>query len=192
MGLLTMRERCADKSRCAWPQPLLLCCLISVATAEAAAPVGASEYQVKAAFIFQFARFVVWPASAFASRDAPLSICVLGGNPFGSALEDMAAGELVYSHPLIVQNRNRVEDLDNCHIVFLSSASEQVNGQALQYLSGRSVLTVSDSRDFARHGGVIGLVTVNGKVRVQVNRSSAEAAQLKISAKLLRVADLTH
>ena len=104
----------------------------------------------------------------------------------------MAAGELVYSHPLIVQNRNRVEDLDNCHIVFLSSASEQVNGQALQYLSGRSVLTVSDSRDFARHGGVIGLITVNGKVRVQVNRSSAEAAQLKISAKLLRVADLTH
>lgn len=173
-----------------WQGSLLLCCLAMCST-EAATPPAASEYQVKAAFLFQFSRFVEWPREAFANSDAPLLICVLGTNPFGPALAEMAEGELAYTHPLQVQSHDRVEDLDACHIVFVSSDKENVSRRVVQYLSGKSVLTVSDSSDFARHGGVIGLVTVNGKVRVQVNRNSADAAQLKISAKLLRVADLT-
>lgn len=169
---------------------LLLCCLF-VFGVEAAVPVT-PEYKIKAAFLFQFSRFVEWPAAAFASIDAPLTICVLGANPFGSALQEISAGELVYTHPLIVQNHADVEDLDSCHIVFVSGAEQDVARRALQRLSGKSVLTVSDSNDFTRRGGVIGLVTVNGKVTLQVNRSSADAAQLRISAKLLRVADLTE
>jgi hypothetical protein len=169
----------------------LLCCLCIVSV-QAAVPVVAPEYKIKAAFLFQFSRFVEWPAAAFASSDAPLTICVLGANPFGSALQEISAGELVFAHPLIVQHHDKVEDLGSCHIVFVSSAEQAVARRALQRLSGKSVLTVSDSDEFTRQGGVIGLVTVNGKVTLQVNRSSADAAQLKISAKLLRVASLTE
>jgi len=148
------------------------------------------EYQVKAAFVFQISRFIEWPADAFANSDAPLVICVFGANPFGSALQELTAGELVYTHPLVVRSVDRVEDLDACHIVFVSSDRDDPGRRALQYLAGKRVLTVSDSSGFAERGGVIGLVTVNGKVRLQVNRGSADAAQLKISAKLLRVADV--
>lgn len=169
----------------------LLLCFLCVFGAEAAIPV-APEYKIKAAFLFQFSRFVEWPADAFASSDAPLVICVLGVNPFGSALDEIAAGELVYTHPLLVQHHEGVENLSACHIVFVSGDKQDIARRALQRLSGKSVLTVSDSYDFTRRGGVIGLVTVNGKVTLQVNRSSADAAQLKISAKLLRVADLTE
>ena len=170
---------------------LLLCCLC-IFSVQAAVPVVAPEYKIKAAFLFQFSRFVEWPAAAFASSDAPLTICVLGSNPFGSALQEISAGELVYTHPLIVQHRDDVADLGSCHIVFVSGAEQDVARRALQRLSGKSVLTVSDGSDFTRRGGIIGLVTVNGKVTLQVNRSSADAAQLKISAKLLRVASLTE
>jgi hypothetical protein len=171
---------------------LLLLCFLCAFGAVAAAPDVASEYKVKAAFLFQFSRFVEWPAEAFASADAPLVICVLGANPFGSALHEIAIGELVYSHPLAVRSHVRVEELDACHIVFVSSAREDVTRRALEYLSGKSVLTVGDSSDFAQRGGVIGLVTVKGNVRLQVNRNSADAAQLRISAKLLRLAALTR
>lgn len=170
---------------------LLLCCLC-VFGVEAAVPGVAPEYKIKAAFLFQFSRFVEWPAEAFASSDAPLVICVLGTNPFGSALHEIAAGELAYTHPLRVQNYEGVEDLGACHIVFVSGDKEEVARRALQRLSGKSVLTVSDSDNFTRRGGVIGLVTMNGKVTLQVNRGSADAAQLRISAKLLRVAELTE
>lgn len=169
----------------------LLGCLWLFAV-EAAVPAVTPEYKIKAAFLFQFSRFVEWPADAFASSDAPLTICVLGANPFGSTLQEISAGELVYMHPLTVQHHDSVEDLASCHIVFVSSSEQDAARRALQRLSGKSVLTVGDSSDFTQHGGVIGLVTVNGKVKLQVNRSSADAAQLRISAKLLRVADLTE
>jgi len=163
--------------------------MLNVVSGKAAGPPVAPEYQVKAAFLFQFSRFVEWPPESFSRADAPLVICVLGSNPFGSALQEIAAGEVVQAHPLSVEARDRVEDVADCHIVFVSGRDENVTRQALGYLSGRRVLSVSDSSDFARRGGIIGLVMVDGKVRVQVNRNSADTAQLRISAKLLRVAD---
>ena len=145
-----------------WRALLLFSCLTSVSAVEAAGPPVAPEYQVKAAFLFQFSRFVQWPPDSFSSADARLVICVLGVNPFGSALQEIAAGEAVQTHPLSVERRDRVEDLTDCHIVFVSGRDEDVTRQALGYLSGRRVLTVSDSDDFARRGGIIGLVTVDG------------------------------
>jgi hypothetical protein len=168
---------------------LLLPFLFAAASSEAAAPAAASEYEVKAAFLFQFSRFVEWPPEAFASADAPLVICVLGKNPFGSTLREIAQGESVQAHALVVKSHDRVEDVGECHIVFLSSSEEAITQQVLTSLAGKRILTVGDSDDFTRRGGVIGFVTVNGKVKLQVNRSSAETAQLRISAKLLRVAE---
>jgi YfiR/HmsC-like len=159
--------------------------------AGAAAVPAASEYEVKAAFLFQFSRFVEWPPESFASPDAPLTICVIGSNPFGSTLQEISQGESVQTHALAVKAIARVEDLDACHIVFIGSAGGAATAQVLAYLAGKRVLTVGDGSEFTQQGGVIGFVTVNGKVRLHVNRSSAETAQLRISAKLLRVAEQT-
>jgi hypothetical protein len=154
-----------------------------------AAVPAASEYEVKAAFLFQFSRFVEWPPESFASATAPLTICVLGDNPFGSTLHEISQGESVETHALVIELHEHLENLDRCHIVFVSQASTAVAPKVIAYLAGKRVLTVGDGSNFTQLGGVIGFVTVNGKVRLQVNRNSAESAQLRISAKLLRVAE---
>lgn len=159
--------------------------------ARSAAPTAVSEYDVKAAFLFQFTRFVQWPAESFSAPDAPLLICVLGRNPFGSSLHDISRGETADSHDLVVRSHDRVEDLDECHIVFVGGTDAATAAKALEHLAGKRVLTVSDTADFAQRGGVIGFVNVDGKLRLQVNRGAAEASQLRISAKLLRLADQT-
>lgn len=159
--------------------------------AQSAAPAAASEYDVKAAFLFQFTRFVQWPPESFDAPDAPLLICVLGSNPFGSSLREISQGEAADSHALVVKSHDRVEDLDECHIVFVGGTDAPTAAKAIARLAGKRVLTVSDTADFAQRGGVIGFVRVDGKLRLQVNRGAAEASQLRISAKLLRLAEQT-
>lgn len=170
---------------------LLLACLattlLPIAVGQAAP--AASEYDVKAAFLFQFSRFVEWPPESFASANAPLTICIMGRNPFGSTLHEISQGESVQAHALEVRVHEELEDLDGCHIVFVNHSAGPPASQVLAYLAGKRVLTVGDGADFTQLGGVIGFVNVDGKVRLQVNRNSAETAQLRISAKLLRVAE---
>jgi hypothetical protein len=159
---------------------------LRAATAEFPA---ASEYEIKAAFLLQFSRFVEWPASAFASPDAPLFICVLGDDPFGPALEEIVRNERVDTHPITVERYQAAADVDRCHILFVGRSGEPLQRRILDQVRGKSILTVSDEEEFTRRGGVIGFVTVNGKVKLQVNRSSAQRADLRISSRLLRLAD---
>lgn len=174
----------------------MLCILAALANvlsgalpaANAAAP-AATEYEVKAAFLLHFSRFVEWPASAFASSNAPLFICVLGDDPFGPALEEIVRNERVDSHPIVVERYRLAGDVDRCHILFVARSADPLHGRILDHVRGKSILTVSDEEEFTRRGGVIGFVTVNGKVKLQVNRSSAQRADLRISSRLLRLAD---
>jgi hypothetical protein len=156
--------------------------------ATAAVP-AASEYEIKAAFLLHFSRFVEWPASAFASPDAPLFICVLGDDPFGPALEEIVRNERVETHPISVERYQVAGNVDRCHILFVGRSGEPLQRRILDQVRGKSILTVSDEEEFTRRGGVIGFVTVNGKVKLQVNRSSAQRADLRISSRLLRLAD---
>lgn len=169
----------------------VLLALFCAGAARSAIPPAAPEYDVKAAFLFQFTRFVEWPADAFSTPDAPFLICVLGRNPFGSALKDLSQGESASNHALVVRDHDRLDGLEECQIVFVGGTDDATVAQALAQLEGKRTLTVGDSADFARRGGVIGFVMVDGKLRLQVNRRSAEASQLRISAKLLRLAEQT-
>ena len=157
--------------------------------AATAARAAATEYEIKAAFLLHFSRFVEWPASAFAASDAPLFICVLGDDPFGPVLEQIVRNETVGTHPIAVERYRLAGNLDRCHILFVARSAEPLQRQILGQVQGKSILTVSEDDEFARRGGVIGFVTVNGKVKLQVNRSSAQRADLRISSKLLRLAD---
>jgi hypothetical protein len=153
---------------------------------------ASKEYQVKAAFLFNFSQFVDWPAGAFANSQSQLVIGVLGEDPFGSYLDDLVRNEKIGSHPLAVQRFRRVEDVKTCHILFISNSEERQLDHILGHLKGRNILTVSDIDGFAQRGGVVGFITANNKIRFKINVNAGKNANLSISSKLLRVAEIVN
>ncbi len=148
------------------------------------------EYQVKAVFLFRFAQFVEWPPTAFPEAQTPLVIGVLGQDPFGTYLDEIVQGETVNNHPLAVQRYASVEEITTCHILFISRSEEDRLEQVLVGLKGRDILTVGDADRFSVRGGIIRFVTEQGRIRLRINLKAAEAANLKLSSKLLRPAEI--
>jgi len=151
---------------------------------------SATEYQVKAAFLFNFAKFVEWPADAFLSADAPLQICVLGQDPFGRDFEQVIEDKTVNGHRLEIIHPLGVPQAKACQILFIPTSEKSQMRQILQGLRGSSVLTVGDTDGFAKMGGVINFVLDDGRVRFEINLKAAEQSHLKLSARLLTVAKL--
>jgi YfiR/HmsC-like len=154
---------------------------------QAAAP---REYQLKAVFLFNFAQFVEWPPQAFADAQTPLVIGVLGRDPFGAYLDEAVRGETVNNRSLVVRRYGRVEDIDTCHILFISRSEGDRLEKILARLRGRNILTVGDAEGFGLHSVMIRLVTVENKIRLRINLEVAQAANLRISSKLLRSAEI--
>ncbi len=152
--------------------------------------VRASEYEVKAAFLLNFARFVEWPADAFKSADAPIVFGVLGDDPFGPILDSTVQGKRVGRRPLVVRRLERAQDGDHCHMVFITASERPRVGQLLREVGGRGVLTVGETDRFVEQGGVIQITTEAKQSRLAVNTAAASRAGLKISAKLLSIARL--
>jgi hypothetical protein len=153
------------------------------------------DYRVKAAFIYNFGKFVEWPDTAFAATNAPLVIGVLGGDPFHGDCERIVANKTINGHPVIVRQISHpvsagqspgYPDLKGCHILFISAAGTDNLPDILDALKGASVLTVTDNLDhFAASGAVINFVMENKSVRFEINDDAARRAGLKISSKLL-------
>ena len=148
-----------------------------------------SEYQLKAIFLFNFTQFVQWPAKAFPEPQAPLVIGVLGDDPFGGYLDAAVRGESVNTHSLTVQRYRRVEDIKECHLLFISSSESARMKEILTALKDRPILTVGDIESFSVHGGMVRFVIEKGKIRLRINEDRAKAADLTISSKLLRLAE---
>jgi len=157
--------------------------------AQAARP---SEYQVKAVFLFNFAQFVDWPPEAVADSQAPLTIGVLGENPFGDVLDATVRGERRGARSFVVRRYQRVEDIKICDILFISRPEGDRPEGVLADLKRRPILTVSDADGFAEHGGMIGFVTDRNRIRLKINLGVVQAAHLTISSKLLRVAEIIN
>lgn len=149
------------------------------------------EYAVKAAYLYNFAKFVEWPSEAFASDDAPLWICIAGANPFGDALA-MLSGKRVENHPVEVRHLPTMTGLDRCHIVFIGRIEQGQFKTVLAKLARLPVLTVSDIGDFARAGGMIGLVEAGQRIRFDINLTTARQANLKLSSQLLKLASIVE
>jgi hypothetical protein len=165
---------------------LALAGLLSSA-AVAAAP---TEYQVKAVFLFNFSRFIEWPASTFATPDAPFVMGVFGHDPFGADLDRVVKGESVNGRPLVVRRVQSVADAAACQILFIHQSEDRRLSEVLSALDRHSTLTVSDLPGAAQRGLMIRLVTENGRVRMRVDLESARAAALVISSNLLRAAEV--
>ncbi|HEY0669903.1 MAG TPA: YfiR family protein [Sphingobacteriaceae bacterium] len=146
--------------------------------------------QVKAVFLFNFAQFVEWPDQTFPAAKAPLIIGVLGKDPFKSYLDETILGESINGHPLIIHRYNKLQDIKNCHILYINLYQPDQLEDVLAALKGRRILTVSDAPKFAQSGGIIQFVTVNNKIRMRINQENAQASELTISSKLLRLAEI--
>lgn len=143
------------------------------------------EYSVKGAYLFKFGDFVEWPASAFALPDTPLVIAVLGDDPFGRTLDELARGRTIAGRTVTVQRTEQIEEALSAHILYISQSERNKMKPLLPGMQDRHVLTVAD---FDQPGIIITFVIDNDKVRFNVNLDQAERASLKLSSKLLNVA----
>jgi hypothetical protein len=159
---------------------LILCSVVS-----AAQPDATLEYRVKAAFLYNFTRFVRWPESASGRGKAPIVLAVLGSDPFGSTLEETIAGKTVNGRPLVVTRLASLDGIPRGGVLFVSSSERARVPQIVAMAAGAGILTVSDMEGFARAGGMIGFVTMEGKIHMEINPAAASQAGIEISSKLL-------
>jgi len=146
------------------------------------------EYDLKAAFLFNFIQFVEWPEKAFASPNAPLVIGIYGSDPFGASLDRIIRGETIKGHRLTIKHFRRPEELKGCQVLFICKSETSRIEEAISLVRGSGILTVGDSDHFVARGGIIGFVMLDNNVRFQINPSTAHREELLISSKLLRLA----
>lgn len=147
-----------------------------------------TEYQVKAAYLFNFLKFVAWPGDPLADTHGRWVIGIVGENPFGDELTQIVAGKTVQGHELLVRRFQPGEDLHACHVLFISASEKKRLPSVLAALSGSTVLTVGDMDHFIESGGMIQFVMEEERVRFAIDVRASSQARLKVSSKLLSLA----
>jgi hypothetical protein len=147
-----------------------------------------TEYQIKAAFLFNFAKFVEWPPAAFAEATSPMVIGILGENPFGGDLERTIQNKTINNRSIVIKQLHSLAEATNCQVLFISTSEKKRLAEIFDGLRGTSVLTVGETDRFTETGGMINFVAEGNKIRFQINEVAAESAGLKISSKLLSLA----
>ena len=166
---------------------LLLCAFASFSGLNAQAP-QPTEYEVQAAYLSNFGRFVEWPARPGANERDPFYVCVLGQDPFGPLLDAALKGETIGGAPMAARRVSSAADAANCRIVFVNSTKDSELKGILATLRNFKALTVSDTFDFTRQGGMIQFVLEGNRVRFEINLAAAQRAGLTLSSQLLKVA----
>jgi hypothetical protein len=170
-----------------WRLALVIAALISFIT-NGLAQVKPSEYELKAAFLFNFAKFVEWPPDAFANTNAPIIIGVLGENVFGNSLEKIINDRKVNNRSFQFRNFESPSEATNCQILFITASKKNDFAKIVTALHNASVLTVSETDGFLKAGGMINFLFEGNNVRFQISDEAAKKARLKISSKLLSLA----
>lgn len=156
------------------------------------AQAGYDEKDIKAVFLCRFAQYVTWPATAFKDDTTPITIGILGDDPFGKRIEEAIAGEKAQNRKLEVKRSNQVEDLRTCHILFVSSSEKGRLPDLLKDIQTKGTLIVGDMEGFVGMGGMISFKPKDGKVKFDINEKAAKRAGLKISSQLLRLGDVVE
>lgn len=160
-----------------------------LARAQASPP---NEYQVKAAFLFNFAKFIDWPASSFASPQSAFSICILGKDPFGRSIDDALQGKSIGDHAVAVLRVKDISEARHCQIAFAGVLESRNIAGILDGLRGTNILLVGEAGGFAASGGTIQFTLEENHVRFLINVDAADRAGLKFSSKLLALAKIVH
>jgi hypothetical protein len=175
---------------------LALCAVVALTTAPLAAqaPTGAvinREYAIKAAFLYQFLNYVEWPDETFADKTSPFVIGVVGTNPFGNVLNQVAKDKKVGGRPIQIRNLSSANDVAQCHILFVpKSVPKPMQDAVHQAARGSHVLTVGESDDFIDRGGTAQFYLEGNKVRFAFNTGVIAENKLEVSSKLLALAKI--
>lgn len=166
----------------------LLCALSVLCIPSLCAPADSLEYEVKAAMLYNFTRFVEWPATTWKDGRSPLILGVLGSDPFGRLLEDSMRDKTYSGRPIVLRRFHTLTELETCHVLFVAKSEKKHLKDILRLAQASSVLTVSEIDDFIQSGGTIGFVLIEDRIRFEINTTSALRSSLTISSKLLRLA----
>ncbi len=150
------------------------------------------EYQLKAAALYNIAKFIHWPPEAYGDTDAPLIFCVIDASPLAPALEQFSAGKTVQGRIPLIKPIATLDQLVGCQILFIGQSKHASLSQILAALDNTSVLTVGETKDFAERGGIIEFFIANNKLRFAINVDAAQRARLIISAQLLNLANIVR
>ena len=147
-----------------------------------------SRHDVEAAYIVNFAKYVEWPDGTFPDAKSPFVIGILGTNPFGNTLAQLASEQDLGGRPIEIKQSDDVTELSTCQIVYLSGGSAGISAPDLAAFSGKPVVTVAEHEDFAKDGGIVNFVQVDSKVKFEINLKAAKHVNLKVSSRLLKLA----
>lgn len=148
-----------------------------------------TEYEVKAAFLYNFARFATWPETAFAKPDSPLVIGLWGPDPFGTSLENTIRDKTANGRPLKIRRFSQADDIQGCHVLFIPSSEFRYWAALQTHLEGVPVLTIGEVDGFCETGGMINFILKQNRVRFEINIEAIERTKLEISSRLLRLAE---
>ena len=149
------------------------------------------EYTIKAGFVYNFTKFVDWPADAFKDNQSPMVICIVGKNPFGSKI-DTLENKTVSGRKLVIRRLATFDGAEKCQVLFVGRSENDQLSAILKAASNNNVLTISETPNFCRSGGMINLFLDGDKIRFEINIRNAEKARLKISSQLLNLAKICH
>jgi hypothetical protein len=176
-------------ARCVFLLGLLLSTNFSVQVQAQDGPLP--QYQVKSAFLYNFAKFIQWPPDRFERPDSPIVIGVIGNNPFGEYLEALR-GKPIGTHEIVIEKVENAEQARKCHVLFVGEKGKKA-ANIIQKLDRAEVLTVTDEMDeFQDVGAVVNLVTSDKHVHFEINVDAAQRAQLKINSSLLNLAKIVR
>jgi hypothetical protein len=170
---------------------LLLSVCIALTALLPALSQSSVEYQVKAVYLFNFAKFVEWPRQAFSGPNVTFTIC-LAGDPFDGALAKTIQGETVNNRPLTIRRLTGGENVTGCHILYVSRSESARFAEILSVAANAAILTVGETEDFINSGGMIRFVEAGQRIRFEINPDAAERGSLKVSSRLLRLADIVR
>ncbi len=173
----------ASNPQARWPARVLAALVCGASLSVSAAP---EEYALKAAYLYNFVKYIQWPAESFAAETEPYRVCVVGRDPFGEHLRRAVEGKTVRNRSFVLQHFERASaDLHQCHVLFVSR-DEPLEGAVLKSVGDRSIVTVGE-QGFARRGGVASFVRTPDGFTVELNMDAARARQLRVSARLQQV-----
>jgi hypothetical protein len=179
----------------AWLVPVLvrgILVLLGTMVPGAAQGQTADEYQVKAAYMYNLAKFVDWPSDAFESPSQPIAFCVLGQTPLSRPLEDALAGKVVGQRPLVFHQLSDSNQAGGCRVLFIGLADKIRLRQTLDQVKSLHVLTVGEAADFTGEGGIVRFFLDEGRVRLEFNLDAADDAKLRVSSKLLSLGKIVR
>ncbi|HEX6504053.1 MAG TPA: YfiR family protein [Terriglobales bacterium] len=170
-----------------WWWPFLILCFVLISAELTHAQRQPTEYEIKAAFVYNFAKFVEWPPEAFSKPSDSVRLCVLGNHSLASDLQQLIAGKTIGTRAVEVQRVSPLQ-ITGCHVLFVGTLESWRLQQVLESARGTHVLTVGDIPGFIEQGGVINFILDQNRIRFEVNLKAAQDAGLKLSSKLLSLA----